>query len=487
MLKYSCIVIVLSISLVGCVNREAQKLAKQTQAIATDKHIAVTVAQPELQDIPSTLSLTGSLKADNDLSVSAKVPGRLVSVYVKEGEMVQAGQVVAQQDTSDAHARLAQAQSSVAAARAALKQAELDAQVSPTRSDAAVRASEARVRQAKASLNKLLNGSRSEEKAQAKAALDRAKAELEAAKSAYDRSQRLFDQGAISKAQLEADENRYEQAEAAVDQAQAAYDLVLDVARPEDIAQARAALSQAEEQLRADKASKRLDASLVQRVISAKANLVSALQGVDLARSALQDLTIRAGVSGKVSGTPAAVGTMLSPGTPIMRLVGTSDLFYEADVPEKDIVKLRSGMEVDVAVTALDVVLTGAVAAIDPIPSEMGRLYRVRVSLLEDLAALKPGMFARSEVVLGRDTDVITIPSAAILDEQGKSFVFIVKGSGDDAKVEKLEIKVIRDLGEKSIVEGVTESDSVVVKGKTSLIDGSLIKIEDPAAKGNED
>ncbi|MDI9634657.1 efflux RND transporter periplasmic adaptor subunit [Kamptonema cortianum] len=477
-------IVVSAFALPGCVNRAAQEQAKETAKIVTDQTQVVTAVAAEERDVPHSLSVTGSIVTDEDVAISAKQAGRLTAVYVRDGSVVKAGQVIAQQESSEAMARLKQARANADAARAAVRQAKLEAETAPSRSDAAVKASEARVRQAKAALDKALNGSRAEEKAQAKANLDRAKSDLDLAKKTLERSKRLFEEGAIAKAQLEADQNRSDNAQAAYNSALEQYNLILDAVRPEDIEQAREALKQAEQQLKIDQSNKRLDANLSDRVRSAQAQLDSALEGVALAQTALADLTIRAPMSGKVSGKPAQPGAFMTPGAPICRLINTGGVYMEADVPEKDVVTIQPGMPVAVYVDALGATaFSGQVAAIDPLASNLGRLYKVRISFQTSNAQLKPGMFARGELNLGTDRSVMTVPSASIQRDGESASIYTVAKSteGGDSELiaKKVSVKIVRSFNGLTIVEGVSPGDQVIVKGATKLVDGAAIRLAD--------
>lgn len=461
-----------SLAATGCVNRDAQKAAKETAAIVTDQSVEVTVEPARRESVPNTLGLTGSIATGDDLSVSAQMSGRIVAVYVKDGSAVSAGQVVAQQETSDTLARLRQSQASLRAAKSSLAQALMDGTVVSTRSDAAVKASEARLRQAKAALEKALNGSRPEEKRQAKANLDRTKSDLDTANKALDRAKRLHDEGAISKSELEQAENRQANTLAAYTQALEGYNLILDAVRPEDIASARESVRQAEEQLRVDKANQKLDPVAEQRVIVARANVDSAQEQVNLAQMNLEDLKIKAPMSGKVSGKPVAVGTYAAPGAPLMRIIGAGSTYYEAEVPEKDISKVQIGMSVDVEIQALNQILTGTVVAIDPVASDLGRLFRVRIQINESTNALKPGMFASGSVLLGTD-NAVTVPFDSIVRDGESAFVFVESGG----KAKKVQVKLIRTVGSRAMIDGVQEGDSIIVKGKEKLIDGLQVKV----------
>ncbi|MBC3870667.1 efflux RND transporter periplasmic adaptor subunit [Undibacterium oligocarboniphilum] len=78
----------------------------------------VTVVQQG--DVSRLLSLSGALRAFNQAQIKARVAGDVRDVLVREGESVQAGQVVIRMDPSDYEARLAQAQGALAAAQGQL-------------------------------------------------------------------------------------------------------------------------------------------------------------------------------------------------------------------------------------------------------------------------------------------------------------------------------------------------------------------------------
>lgn len=456
----------------GCVDRNAQELAKQTKAIVTDTTIAVKTADVSVKSVPVTMDLTGSIVTDDDVAVSAKVGGRITAVYVKEGDSVQAGQVMARLDSSNAEIQLRQAHAQVLAAQSALNQAMTDARVSPQKSTAAVQASQAALNQAKAALQKLLNGARTEEKAQSKASLDKAKADLDLAKKNLERNKNLFAQGAISRADLDASENQYATALAGYQSALEAYNLVLDSSRPEDIEAAREKVRQAEEQLRADKANKQLDPLLNQKVDAARANLQSAIEAENLARVNLQDLTVKSPSAGKVSGTPIQPGAYAAPGAAVIRLIGSRGVFYEADVPEKDISRVAPGLPVQVTVQALGgITLTGTVASIDPLASDLARLYRVRVRLNENTDKLKPGMFAAGHVTITQMDGVTTIPNNALIRDGEATSVFTVV----NGVAKKVSVEVTLPTDSYAVVKGVSPGDKVITDGKSQVVDGSKV------------
>jgi len=469
--------------LAGCVDREAQKKGKETQAIVTDPLIPVEVMESRRQDVPDVLELTGSITTDADVEIGAKTGGRLVSVSVREGDTVRAGQVIAQQETTEASARVRQLSAMASAARSQLDQAMTDARVSPAKSSASVRASEARVRQAKASLQKLLAGSREEERRQAEASVRRAKSDLDTAEKNLRRTENLVNQGALARVELEAAQNRYQSALAAYQTALEQQNLVLNASRPEDIESAREAVRAAEEQLKIDKANQQLDPLLRQRVDAARANLISAQEQVVSARQALADLTIRSSFSGRISGKPLPVGTFAGPGTVIARVIGGNGVYYEAQVTEDQLGRVTPGLPVTVELDALPgVKVSGVVGTTNPIASNVGRLFSVRVMLTERLDSLKPGMFARGQLQMGVNRDSITVPNDAILRDGETAYLFVVEGEKAKRKTVKLGIRT----DGWTEVSGVSAGEKVVVKGQSTLVDGAGITLQTKEPEATE-
>ena len=78
------------------------------------------IAQSKASDLRQLLPLSGSLRALNQASVKARIPGEIREVLVREGETVTAGQVLIRMDTRDYRARLDQATGALAAARGQL-------------------------------------------------------------------------------------------------------------------------------------------------------------------------------------------------------------------------------------------------------------------------------------------------------------------------------------------------------------------------------
>lgn len=464
-----------AVLLCGCVNREAQRQAKRTEAILQDATRPVKVRPVSLQPISETLDVTGEVTTSQDAQVGAKIGGRLVAVYIRDGDPVKAGQLLAIQDTSDVMAKVRQASAQVSSARSQLSQAMANAAIQPSKSSAAVRSAEAQLRQSKASFAKTKAGARQEEIKQAQSKVDAAESAMNLAKKDLDRTTKLVDEGAIPRARLDAAQNNYTTAVAAYQQALEQLSMQKQWARPEDLEMAREQVKQAEEALRQARAQKKLDVLLNDQVSAARANLDASIANLDLTRQAMEDARIKAPFSGRVSGRPSVAGTYLSPGATVARIVGGAGTYFEGEVPESMIAQIDTGKGVRVNIDALPGrTIFGSVVAVSPAGEQLGRIFKVRVQLGAGLEGVKPGMFARGSIDLRTIPNATVVPQTAVLESAGEKYVFVVEK--DQAK--KVVVKTGIRKGELIQVMGLNPGQQVVIDGQGQLADGTKITIE---------
>ncbi|MFZ4507160.1 MAG: efflux RND transporter periplasmic adaptor subunit [Fimbriimonas sp.] len=470
------------VMLPGCVNREAQKQAKVTSAMVTDPTKTVTVALPERTTVFNVIEITGELVTSQDLQVSSKLPGKIVSILVKDGDSVAPSQLVAVQDRTNLQSQYQQAVAQLQSAQSQLNQALTNAAVGPSRSTATLRAAEAQLRSARAQLEKALNGARSEERAQAEFSVANAKSSMETAKKELERVQKLVEEGAIERKRLETAQNAFIAAQSQYNLALQSQLILKNGARPEDIQTAREAVKQAEEQVAGAKAAKGLDPLLDQQVLSARSAVNSAQASVQIAKQNLSDAEIRAPFGGRVSGRPVEIGTVVGAGTPILRLVGSEGTYFEAQVPEASVGRLRPGQTL--AVTVNDREITGTISAVSPSGTSIGRLFTVRVTLGAAASEVRPGMFARAKIQLDTKPNVLVVPVSAVLT--GSGYRYVVVADGTTAKF--VRVTTGEAKGSNIQVDGLDPTAQVIVRGQVGLPEGAKIRLDSdkPADSGAE-
>ncbi|HEY0868032.1 MAG TPA: efflux RND transporter periplasmic adaptor subunit, partial [Fimbriimonas sp.] len=257
--------------------------------------------------------------------------------------------------------------------------------------------------------------------------------------------------------------------------------------RSEDIATARANVQQAEEGVRTARAQKSLDVVLADQVNgaraqveSARANVQSAGAQVRIAQQNLADTLIRAPFAGRVQGKPAQVGTVVAPGTPIIRLVGGDGVYFSGQVPESQIQKVQAGESVDVTIDAFPGrKFVGRIAAVSPQGSSVGRLFDVRVQIAGETSSLKPGMFARGSVQLEVVPSATVVPKTAVVTQGNSRYVFVVDGD----KAKRVPVQTGLEQGTMIQVKGVPANAQVIVRGQNGLSEGAPIRVETASAQ----
>lgn len=462
------------LSVGGCADRKAQADSKRTAEVVNDPVKEVTVTTTKTSSIEEVLTVNGSLATDNDVSVGSKNPGRIQSVFVQDGDQVTAGQLLATMDVSNLLAQQAQALAQLKASQAQLSQAQNNARLAPARTDASVRQAEAGVRQARAVLAKAEAGARSEEKAQAASTVASAKSNLDTQKRELERVKTLVAEGALAETRLDQQRNAYEAALAQYQSALEAQSITANATRPEDLASARESVRQAEQILASAKASKKLDVTLDDQVAAAKAQVEASRAALGIVQQSIRDAQIVAPISGKVVGKPILAGTVVGSGNTIVRLIGAAGVFFEAEVPSEELSKVQVGTQVRVAVDAFPGrQFSGTVAFINPLADSVGRLFKVRVQISGADQDLKPGMFAKGEIVTKSVPSAIVLPSSAVVRRGSESFVMVIEG--DQAK--KMTVKLGASKNSMVQVIGLAEGVKVVVNGQEDIVEGSKVRI----------
>jgi HlyD family secretion protein len=246
----------------------------------------------------------------NEVTVNAKITGRIEKLTVKEGDRVRAGDLVALLDSAELAASVTAAEAAAAEARArqleSIHSFELAASSIPSK-----------IEQAKAQV------------ATSQAELEQAKAELERRQIDYNRIAPLADQGIFSAEQRD-------QARADLNSAKAAY-----AASQQRLAAARAALSDAEAQRQQIEAQRS-----EMRALAANAAEARASQQQNVAR--LEYTRVTAPISGVVTLRAAREGEVVNPASPIVTILDLNDMWVQAEIEESSADRITLGQSLTV-------------------------------------------------------------------------------------------------------------------------------------------
>ncbi|MGE0386848.1 MAG: efflux RND transporter periplasmic adaptor subunit [Gammaproteobacteria bacterium] len=194
----------------------------------------------------------------------------------------------------------------------------------------------------------------------------------------------------------------------------------------------------------------------------------------------LRQADILAPDDGVISHRTATVGMVVNPGTELFRLIRGERLEWRAEVPEQDVLRVRTGMPVRLAVPG-STDLDARVREVSPVVDPLRRQGTVFVDLPPG-AALKAGMFVEGRIVTGR-TPVLAVPDAAVLSRDGNDFAFVLRGAGAEPVAESVRVQVgARQSGMTEIRAGLAAADRVVVQGAGFLKSGNRVRVAPGAA-----
>lgn len=282
--------------------------------------------------------ISGIIESD-DVHVGSKVGGRVLRVVGREGERVQAGEVLVLLEPYELESALAEAQASLRQAQARLKEL-----LAGYRKEE-IEQAEAAVKQQQEQLRMLLSGPRQQEIDQAKADWLAAKALHENAERFRRRAKDLAERELIARQEYDDATAKADEAEQRMKAARERYDLLLAGTREEEIARARHRLAEAEARLRQLRSGFREE-----EVAQARAAADAARARVELIRTQLAETVIRAPVNGLIEVLDLQPGDLVGAGKPVATILRTESLWVRAYLPEDKLGFVKPGLEVAVRV-----------------------------------------------------------------------------------------------------------------------------------------
>jgi cobalt-zinc-cadmium efflux system membrane fusion protein len=180
---------------------------------------------------------------------------------------------------------------------------------------------------------------------------------------------------------------------------------------------------------------------------------------------------LTAPISGIVVERNGSIGATVGTDANLFKIIDLSSVWIDANVFEKDLERVRLGQAVKVTIPAFpESTYYGRVTMISSVVDPETRTVQVRTEVANRDGRLKPDMFANVEIVSAAKRTAISIPLSAVLDEGGRSVVFVADGN----EYKKRDVTLgIKSEDRVEITDGLKEGDKVVVKGNYLLMEQS--------------
>ncbi|NJD63502.1 MAG: efflux RND transporter periplasmic adaptor subunit [Deltaproteobacteria bacterium] len=339
----------------------------------------------------------GTVKSRRESTLSAEVGGRVSKVLAAEGTAVRKGDRMA-----------------------TLEDPELDRQIDAAR--AAVLSAQEGLREAEAR--------RDEADRRFRADSARAAAHLRQAREEHRRAVDLFRGGFLSKSGME---------------------------------QADTSLVSAEEEAKIAAAGEDAVRAIGREIESLKARVASAGARAASLGDRRAKLRIEAPYAGIVIRKTVDVGEVKTPGAPLFVLADPSDIYIEAPIDESESAKIRIGQKAKLFPDAyLGETFAGIVSEIKPVvevSKEVSRANTIRVLATAPPKPLRLGMSVDVEVLTGGKDNVLLAPSAAVMEREGRKFVYVAENG---KAVRKAVTAGISNWDWTEILKGISSGDPVI-------------------------
>jgi len=209
---------------------------------------------------------------------------------------------------------------------------------------------------------------------------------------------------------------------------------------------------------------------------NSEVSYLNAKTSLDKANLQLAKMQVKAPFKGVITDlTYVTNGTQVSSGTAAVTLMDYSVMTIDVNLPEKYINEVKIDQPVKIMnYTLPDDTLHGVIKELSPAVSSETRTFKGVISVDNSALKLRPGMFAKADIVLDSHVGVIVIPKEIIVSNQRGKSVFVV----DNGTAVEKRISIGFDTQTQAeVLTGLTVGDQMVTKGFETLRNRSKVKI----------
>lgn len=165
------------------------------------------------------------------------------------------------------------------------------------------------------------------------------------------------------------------------------------------------------------------------RAARARSGLDAAEVRLKRARLELGRTRIEAPFAGRVASVKVVPGQWVRVGDELLTVVDVDPIRLEVQVLEGDVRFLSAGRRADISLTAFPgESVVGVIETVNPVVDRQTRMAKVTVSVPNPSGRILPGMWAQVSLEAERFPDRLLVPRSAILERDGRTMLFVLKG-----------------------------------------------------------
>lgn len=204
-----------------------------------------------------------------------------------------------------------------------------------------------------------------------------------------------------------------------------------------------------------------------------------------LAKLRLNYASIRAPISGIVTERAVKAGNLIRDHEHLFTIVDLNSLVAVLYLPEQQLVNVAKNQMVALNIDALaEKKVIGVVDRVRPAIDTATGTFRVIVNVPNEGSRLKSGMFGKVEVVFDTHQNTLVLPRQAVVTEDNRSYVFVVK---EDVALQQFVELGYEHNGRVEVLSGIAEGDLVVTSGQQIIKHDSTVEVvsDEPESTAN--
>lgn len=211
-------------------------------------------------------------------------------------------------------------------------------------------------------------------------------------------------------------------------------------------------------------------------VNNAETDYINAKLDLENAYITLDKMSIKSPFKGIIVNLPYYTPNVeVATGQVMLGVMDYSQMYVETQFPENTMSKLKVGQAVHITnYNIKSDTLKGTLTQISPAINEETRTFSGYIVIENPQLKLRPGMFAKADVITVRKDSVLSVPKEIVSSRRGSKIVFIVEQSAASEKVIRTGISDDKYV---EVEKGLEAGNQVVIKGYEWLRDKSRVKV----------
>lgn len=216
--------------------------------------------------------------------------------------------------------------------------------------------------------------------------------------------------------------------------------------------------------------------------LQAKSSYEAQERAIAQMRNQLSKTVVTAPFAGVVDEIFTDEGTVVGPGTAIVRVVNLDNMFIEAEVPETYLTTVKKATGVKVDFPVLNESVDTKVRQVSSFINPSNRSFKIEVAVPNESGNIKPNLTAKLLVNDYTSQNAILIPQSIISENaEGEQYVYVIRQKEGAAIpiTQKNIITTGKTQGDYvEILEGLETGDEVILEGARSVKEGQEVEIK---------